>query len=307
MTPLAGDASLRRYFRLSKSDGQRCIVMDAPPETVLSTATFVEMSRRLGASGLSPPDILAQDLESGFLLLEDLGDDLFVRVIADDPVREEPLYQEAVDLLISLHGQCDLARDLPRYDTATAVREASLLAEWYRAFCKGNAFPGPPDPQLNALIARHWARFEDTNGLVLRDCHAENLIWLPDRSGLARIGLLDFQDALCGPPVYDLVSLLEDARRDVSPDLRERMISRYCSALGVRETSLRADFCLLSAQRNMKILGLFLRVWHSQGKDGYLALLPRVWDHLMRDLAHPELTDLRDWVGENLIAPEGVS
>ena len=140
--------------------------------------------------------------------------------------------------------------------------------------------------------------------VVLRDYHAENLIWLPERSGAARVGLLDYQDALEGPPAYDLVSLLEDARRDTSAELRDAMIRQYCEATGQSEAAILAQSALCGAQRNLKILGLFVRLSQTAGKHAYLDLLPRVWGHLQRNLAHPALADLQTWVTTNVPPPD---
>ncbi len=291
--PLAGDASARRYDRLS--GGPRpAVLMDAPPG-VLDVRPFLAVAAWLRERGLSAPEVIAADAPAGLVLLEDLGDDLFSRVLADR--RLEPrLYETAVDLLATLHRMpLDLA--LPRYDDAWLIREAALLVEWYA-------------PELDAAGAADYlaiwrgllpAARVGAEGFVYVDYHADNLLWLPARAGLARIGLLDFQDARLGPPAYDLVSLLEDARRDVEPGLASALVQRYLNARPELDGhAFRAAYALLGAQRNAKILGLFSRLARRDGKPRYLDLLPRVRAHLARDLRHPLLGPLGRWCAEHL-------
>jgi hypothetical protein len=205
------------------------------------------------------------------------------------------------------------AGDVPLYDLATLRREAGLLSAWYLPGACG----APLDPslraRLDAAIAAACAPVAveraDAPGaaLVLRDYHAENLIWLPERAGPARVGLLDHQDALIGRPAYDLASVLEDARRDTAPALRAAMIARYCAAAGLDapgEAAFRTEFAILAAQRNVKILGIFARLCLRDGKPGYVDLMPRVWAHLTRDLAHPALADLRALIHAHVPAPD---
>jgi N-acetylmuramate 1-kinase len=299
--PLAGDASVRRYQRLT--DGPRpAVLMDVPPEA-LDVRPFLRVAGWLRAGGLSAPEVIAADAGAGLVLLEDLGDDLFSRVVADHQL-EPLLYETAVDLLARLHR---LAPDpgLPRYDAAWLLREAALLVEWYA-------------PDLGAAAeADYRAIWRDLlpaarvggEGFVYVDYHADNLLWLPARAGLARVGLLDFQDARLGPPAYDLVSLLEDARRDVAPGLAEAMLQHYLAARPELDPEpFRAAYALLGAQRNAKILGLFARLARRDGKPRYLDLLPRVRGHLAHDLRHPLLAPLARWCADHLqpsAAPHG--
>jgi N-acetylmuramate 1-kinase len=291
--PLAGDASARRYVRVT--GGPRpAVLMDAPP-AALDLRPFLTVARWLRERGFSAPEVIAADPSQGLVLLEDLGDDLFSRVLADR--RLEPLlYETAVDLLASLHrAPADLP--LPAYDDAWLMREAALLVEWYA-------------PDLGAAAAAEFrtiwqellpaARVGDDR-FVYVDYHADNLIWLPARAGLARVGLLDFQDARRGPSAYDLVSLLEDARRDVDPGLAEAMVERYLAARpDLDAAAFRAAYALLGAQRNAKILGLFTRLARRDGKPHYLNLLPRVRAHLAHDLRHPLLAPLQRWFTRHL-------
>jgi hypothetical protein len=236
---------------------------------------------------MSAPHVFAADAESGQVLLEDLGDDLFSRVLAQGG-DERALYEAAVDLLVFLQG-CPPPDGLPAYDDAWLLREASLLPEWYA--------PGTPDDDYRAIWQDLLPQARvGGDGFVYVDYHADNLLWLPGRGGHARIGLLDFQDARLGPPAYDLVSLLEDARREVPAGLAAAMVDRYLAARqDLDSQAFRAAYALLGAQRNAKILGLFSRLARRDGKPAYLALLPRVAGHLQRDLEHPLLAPLRAW------------
>ena len=286
--PLAGDASVRRYERLS---GGPCpaVLMDAPPATI-DVRPFLAVAGWLRAAGLSAPEVLAADPAAGLVLLEDLGDELFSRALARGG-DERLLYQTAVDLLVVLHRVPPPAA-LPRYDDAWLLREAELLLDWY-APDLGSAAAADYRAIWRDLLPAARAGGE---GFVYVDYHADNLLWLPARSGLARVGLLDFQDARFGPPAYDLASLLEDARRDVDPGLAGAMVERYLAARPELDAdATRAAYALLAAQRNAKILGLFARLAQRDGKPHYLALQPRVRAHLRRDLGHPLLTPLRLW------------
>ncbi|MEM9009763.1 MAG: phosphotransferase [Pseudomonadota bacterium] len=293
--PLDGDASMRRYIRLIGPKDRRAMLMDAPPELGEDTRPFLAVTELLHAAGLSAPQVLAADPVQGFLLLEDLGDALYVRE-ATTPARERLLYEAAVDVLAQLHRNPPAGQQrLGPYDAATYATEAALFVEWYVA----GGRPEPPSADLRAEYLGHIAEATAKlapSVLVLRDYHAENLLWLAERRGLARVGLLDYQDALIGHPAYDLVSLLEDARRDTTPELREAMQRHYLETTGAASEPFLAAYAALGAQRNLKILGIFARLARRDGKRAYLAHLPRVWQHLMRDLEHPELTALRAFV-----------
>lgn len=281
---LAGDASNRRYERLQMGT-KRAVLMDAPPAKGEDVRPFVDVTQRLRSAGLSAPNILAQDKTHGFLLLEDLGDDLFARVLETSPDLETTLYAAATDVLISLFD-APAPDDLAPYSSAYMGEMAALAAVWYH-----------PDPTLQSAIQAEITELCERHltgpkGLIQRDYHAENLLWLPQREGIARVGLLDYQDAMLGPISYDLVSLLQDARRDVSPSVQDAMVARFADATNTPRDVLDLQIALLGAQRNLRIIGVFARLWLRDGKSGYLALIPRVWDHLQRDLAHPELSKL---------------
>lgn len=321
-----GDASTRSYFRLA--DGPRkAILMDAPggaeapacppdadPRTrarlgynVLArlagpdTAAFASIAGALSARGFSAPRVLEADLDAGFLVLEDLGDDLFARVI---PARahEGKLYAAAIDALAAIYRSSFEAEPaafgkswrIQDYDDTALLAETHLFLDWY-APERGEA---PSDAARSDWDAAWGAVFGGLNahasGLVLRDYHAENLIWLPDRTAEASVGLLDFQDALFGHPAYDLISLIEDARRDVPRDLAEPLTQRFFERAGLADRdAFDAAAAVLAAQRNAKILGIFVRLARRDGKPKYLDLLPRVAAHFVRDISHPALAPVR--------------
>lgn len=296
VAPLAGDASRRRYRRLSRN-GETAILMENGGDI----APFLRVAAHISARGLSAPAILRADPARGRILLEDLGDDTLSRIAGAEPSRVPDLYAAATDVLVALHSSPPPAWVKP-YGPAEM---AAALAPAFEHYAPGT---GPVArakirAQMQALLA---ALAPETSVLVHRDYHAENLLWLPARRGPARIGLLDFQDALAGHPAYDLVSLLQDARRDVAPEIEVRMIARYCDATGRETERFRAAYALQGAQRHIRILGIFARLSSEAGKPGYLRLLPRVWRHLLRCLEHPELRTLREPLLEHLPAPDAM-
>ncbi len=312
IAPLAGDASNRRYLRIHHRD-HALVLMDAPSNKGEDVRPFVAMTEWLRSLGHSAPEIVASDLASGFLLLEDLGDALFARAITEGAARETELYSAAVDLLTTLAtsrppatiGTAAAKVPLAPYDDAVLRREAALMPDWWMGHAAEKA-PGPDViAEFTGLLDAATADVSCVRDVVvLRDYHAENLIWLPDRTGTARVGLLDYQDALAGHAAYDLVSLLEDARRDTSPELRATMIDRYLDGRsGLDREAFLRDYAVLGAQRNMKIVGIFARLAVRDGKPRYLDLIPRVWEHLMRDLAHPAMSDLSAWVAKHVPPP----
>ncbi len=300
--PLDADASNRSYERL-ELNGHHAILMNAPPDRNEPVTIFANVTEMLRNHDLSAPEIYAQSVDDGLMLIEDLGHGLFANLCADDPSCEMQLYKTAIDLLVKLHAHA-APSSLPPYDMAVYLRETNLLTDWYLPAATGA--PADPDTvtQYQSVVQSACAQLDDQNPiLVMRDYHAENLLWLPDRSGIARVGLLDYQDALAGHRAYDLVSLLEDARRDTAPNLQKEMLEKYIGASGVDRDIFLRDYCILGAQRNLKIIGIFARLSIRDGKDQYVDLIPRVWAHLMHDLAHPQLSVLRDWVAENVPTP----
>ncbi len=298
--PLAGDASFRRYERLVRGR-RRAILMDAPPERE-DVRPFLAIDRLLRAWGFSAPRILATDTGAGLVLLEDLGEESFTLRLARRPADARPLYAAAVDLLVALHRRTPPA-SLPAYDLAELMREARLFAEWY--------LPAHhPDGDVAALTAELEARYRPLlrevadvhRVLTLRDYHADNLHWLVRRRGLRRVGLLDFQDAVRGHPAYDLVSLLQDARREVPVALEEAMIRRYLERAGIADRmAFRRAYHLLGMQRATKVMGIFTRLQRRDRKPRYLAFLPRVREHLERNLAAAGLREVESWLAS--VAP----
>ncbi|MEI4471933.1 aminoglycoside phosphotransferase family protein [Frigidibacter sp. MR17.24] len=296
---LAGDASNRRYERLIEG-GRTAVLMDADPARGEDVRPFLAIARALGERGFSSPAILAADEAAGFLLIEDLGDDLFARVIAADPAREPELYAAATDLLSALHASAPVPGLVP-YDREIMGRFAALSIDWYR---RGATGEGAPSGDFAALVAGLKDRLAPGEPVIaLRDFHAENLLWLPERAGTARVGLLDFQSAMAGNRAYDLVSMLQDARRDVSPAVEARMVARYAETNGLDQGLFGAEYAFCGAQRNLRILGGFARLSMHFGKPHYVDLIPRVWALLQRDLAHPALAPLAAAVAAALPAP----
>jgi len=300
---LAGDASFRRYERLTLN-GAAVVLMDAPPPE--DVRPFLAVAGVLRKLGLSAPALLASDVEAGLLLLEDLGDLTYTRVIdgsrtAPGAPDEAGLYALAIDVLIDLHRKplsAFAAAARPPYDTDRLLAEAALLTDWYLPALRGAP---TPESERAAYLDLWRAVLPAARGvpdtLVLRDYHVDNLMWLPGRAGLAACGLLDFQDAVIGPATYDLVSLLEDARRDIAPELVAAMRDRYLAAFpGLDRAAFATSAAVLAAQRNCKIIGIFTRLWRRDGKPQYLRHIPRVFGLLERDLAHPALGPIREWV-----------
>lgn len=303
---LADDASFRCYDRLSRN-GAPAVLMDAPPPQE-DVRPFLRVARHLSGLGYSAPAILAADEDHGFLLLEDLGDDTFTRVL-DSGGDAAALYGLAVDLLIDLHRRAPetvLFDGLPPYDRDMLMTEVDLLLDWYLPAVSGRTVSPVERQRWHAA----WTPLIDTvmaapRTLVLRDFHVDNLMHLPDRPGLAACGLLDFQGAVAGPAAYDLMSLLEDARRDVDPELAQSLLARYVTMTG---QSQRDDFMtvyhILAAQRHAKVIGIFTRLDVRDGKKDYLRHIPRVWRLLEAALAHPPLAELERWLNTVIPADE---
>ncbi|HWU55996.1 MAG TPA: phosphotransferase [Rhizomicrobium sp.] len=330
VTPLPGDASTRRYARLALGD-RKAMLMDQPQnaESPAAPANASEEARRalgynavarlagadcarfvaaaqwLSAHGLAAPDIYEADPAQGFVVLEDLGDALFAEVLADGG-DESTLYEHAVEVLAKIHAgdaPASLSPEKPLfdYDLTALTAETDLLIEWFLPLALGRK----ASDEETAEHRRLWRSVlsdtaKDRRVFVHRDYHAQNLLWLPERSGVSRVGLIDFQDAVAGSRAYDLISLIEDARRDVSPQIAEAATAHYLAmrraqGAAVNEQEFRHEMAVMAAQRNAKIVGIFARLYKRDGKARYLAFLPRVWAYLERDLEHPALAGLRAW------------
>lgn len=290
--PLAGDASFRRYFRI-RDDARTAMLMDAPPPEE-DPGPFLDVGAWLTKNGHRAPMIHAEDRARGLILIEDFGADRMRDWLDDHPEAELETYRTAIDALVKLHRSPP--GPFAPYNMEVYQREAALLPEWYcpAAGIEVDAvgYAAAWDEVLAPMIPR-----QEPGVTVLRDYHAENIMLLPD----GEQGLIDFQDALVGHPAYDLVSLLQDARRDVSPELEAAMLDHYCAEADCG-ADFGADYARLGAQRNAKIVGIFARLWKRDDKPRYLAFIPRVWAALERDLAHPALAPVARWFDANIPA-----
>jgi aminoglycoside/choline kinase family phosphotransferase len=288
--PLVGDASFRRYFRV-RNGGASAMLMDAPPPHE-DPRPFLHVGKWLIGHGLRAPAIHAEDAERGLVLIEDFGADRMRDWLDENPEHEEAVYTHAIDALVALHA-CPPGPFAP-YDMEVYQREAGLFVEWFCPLQSLEVDEAGWRAAWAAVLEPLLPR--QTPGVtVLRDYHAENIMLLPDGAQ----GLIDFQDALVGHPAYDVVSLLQDARRDVSVELERAMVDRYLSLVG-NTPEFEADYARLGAQRNAKIVGIFARLWKRDGKPRYLAMIPRVWDALERDLKHPALAPVAEWFAANV-------
>ena len=346
ITPLPGDASTRRYFRVAMGS-RKAMLMDQPQHAEQPTAPanatpgerhalgynavarlagadvgrFVATSEFLRAQGLSAPDVYASDPVLGFALIEDFGDFLYDDVLTDggDP---DLLYGAAIDALAKLHVHAAPPalgdKPLHRYDETALIAETDLLPEWFFPVALGRTATTDEIAEHRALWRKVLTPVLDHPSVfVHRDYHAQNLLWLPERNGHARVGIIDFQDAVAGTHAYDLVSLVEDARRDVPPPLAEAMTDRYLAAMQAQGTPLdteefRAQAATIATQRNAKIAGIFARLYKRDNKPRYLDYLPRVWGYLNKDLEHPAMRDLKSWYDARIPLsargkPQGVS
>ena len=339
LSPLPGDASTRRYVRLQR-DGAGAMLMDQPqeaeaPQSPANATTeqrrafgynavarlagadcgrFVAVAEFLRGRGLSAPTVYAADVKNGFVLIEDFGDDLYASALANGDAGEEPeLYDAAIDALAQLHMQAAPRalgdhKELYAYDETALLAEADLMTEWFIPLALGRA-AGDEERDEHRTLWRDALRPVGTASSVFvhRDYHAQNLFWLPQREGAARAGMIDFQDAVAGAPSYDLVSLVEDARRDVSAELAEAMTQRYIAARRKLNAAFdaegyRAQAAVMAAQRNAKIAGIFARLYKRDSKARYLSYLPRVWNYLEHDLQHPALAPLKRWYDRKIPA-----
>ncbi len=329
-----GDASSRRYFRLSRGadvavlmDAPRGAEMPAEPEGASAAdraalgynalarlagpepAAFACVSNELVIRGFSAPKILTADFDQGLLLLEDFGQGVYAKVIAADPQMEAPLYKAAVECLAEIYRSSfpalmcfrDASWRVRAYDEVALLTETHLFLDWYAAD-KGVDISDDARASWDDIWSGLFSVLSaHAPGLALRDFHAENLFWLPERASVAKVGLIDFQDGLFVHPAYDLVSFLEDARRDVSVDLVDPLISQFFDQAKLSdEPTFRRAYAVLGAQRNAKILGIFVRLAERDGKPSYRELIPRVHAHFVKNLSGAEFAPLRDWFAAHL-------
>ncbi len=294
ITPLASDASFRHYYRVRQGQ-ERAILMDAPPDKE-QTWPFVKIATYLSEQGLSPPRVLQHDAALGFILLEDLGDATFTRVLAQQQTMEEALYTAALDVLLHLQHtpyQPDLC---PAYDEALLLKEVMLMPQW---LWHGQ---NVPVEELCATWQATWQALlplcvlpKNKRVLVLRDYHVDNLMHLPARNGVQACGLLDFQDAVWGHPAYDLVSLLHDARRDVPEALQAQLYQRFVTNTENDTADFHEAYTLLGLQRACKIVGIFHRLDYRDGKPQYRQHVPRVWKLIARYNTQPIAKPIALW------------
>ncbi len=299
---LKADASHRTYERIIQNDGKSVIFMDAPPEKE-ETLPFINIAKFLNDNDLSAPKVIKADTNNGFLLLEDFGDESYTKILSNNSAlssatTETEIYENAIDALIHLQNVPTSAIKLDNYDESMLVKESMRFIEWYVSILNGEKLNKTVQEEY-VIILKHLIASTKIlpNVVVLRDFHADNLMWLQNRSGFRKVGLLDFQDAVIGSSVYDLVSLLEDARRDVSPQLADHLITRYLKAFpDISRKDFQAAYSIFGIQRNLKIVG-FCAAQEAKNKNPYyLSLLPRVWRYINHDLKHPLLLPMKAWL-----------
>lgn len=299
--PIPSDASARRYFRISAGE-KNSILMDAPPQKE-DVRAFKQIAAHLKNLGFSAPEIFAANETDGFLLLEDLGEDTFT-VSLQTGVDEKQLYTLGIDTLVALH-KMDANKTAPAwltpYSDEKLLLEASLFPDWYMPGVGVN-LTSAARKEYDALWMEVLPLARAANPtLVLRDFHVDNLVLIDGRPGIGACGLLDFQDALAGHPAYDLMSLLEDARRDISPDLKQQMLARYHDYMKTKNINdFERAFAILAASRHAKVIGIFTRLFVRDNKPVYLKHISRVWKLLQQSLGHPQLANLKDWFDTNI-------
>ncbi len=301
--PLAADASFRRYFRLTHADGRAAVVMDAPPEKE-DVRPFVSVGEILSGFGYSVPRLIAADEADGFLLLEDLGDTTYTRALAAGE-DEHVLYGLATDLLTDLakRGLDGATGRMPSYSDEKLLQEAMLFVDWYLR-------PGvglEVDDAARESFADAWraclpAARCGAEVFVLRDYHVDNMMLLSDRPGIAACGLLDFQDAVIGPASYDLVSLLQDCRRDIPEPVISSAMERYFNAMPeiMDRQAFLSSYRVLGAQRHLKVFGIFARQTVLYGNHGYLVHMPRLWRLTLENLTDEALAPVREWIEKHV-------
>jgi N-acetylmuramate 1-kinase len=296
--PLAGDASFRRYFRVHHGE-KRAVLMDAPPPQE-DPRPFIAVAEYLSGIGLSAPRILHRDLGQGLLLIEDFGDVRMRETVDANIATEMETYKGVVDVLIALHNYAPPSA-LTQQSVALFLEEVGLFTQWYCPTVGLSVDEADYRTAWEAVLTPVMQALEKPV-TVLRDYHAENIMLIDGGAGTARYGLLDFQDALSGHPAYDLVSMLEDARRDVTPSVERAMLDHYVATTGAGP-EFESAYWVLGAQRNTRILGVFSRLWKRDDKPRYRSFQPRMWGLLERDLEHGALAPLKDWFDAN-VPPE---
>ncbi len=319
--PFMGDASARTYEKIHPASGPALILMNSPAQTdgpiirdglpysriahlAEDVGAFVADARLLADQGFRTPRIMAQDLDAGFLLIEDLGNG---KIIDENRVPIDERYLAAVETLAAMHGLSwpsnspvteGVVHEIPPFDRRALLIEVDLLIEWYLPYRLNRAVTEEEKSRFHDI----WNDLIDValageRSFVIRDYHSPNIIWIDDAEGADRIGIIDFQDGLIGPAAYDVASLAQDARVDVSEQLESRLVDHYCVHRGdFDEAAFRTQYAVMAAQRATKVLGIFVRLYQRDGKEGYLPHLPRIETYIRRALKHPQLAQYRAWM-----------
>ena len=294
LIPIKNDASFRKYFRVDKK-----ILMDADPNLGEDVGSFININHVLREFKLNVPEIFTIDKENGFLLLEDLGENIFSQILNSE--NEEQLYKQAIDVLVEIYKK-DLNKFsnftfLEKYSVEKLQDESQLFIEWYlKKYLKINI----KDTDIkdfkdiiNKIFNNLDTKFEK---LVLRDYHVDNLILQKSKLGLKKVGILDFQDAVLGSSSYDLISIIEDVRRPISKDLKNILIKYFIDSTGYDPNQLEKELAFYSVQRNLKILGIFSRLNLRDNKSKYMGYNDNAWKYIESNLNNPTMSDLKVWL-----------
>lgn len=282
LAPLAGDASNRRYFRAYHKTLGHAVIMDAPLKNGNDITPFLNIAQHLRSIGVSSPQIHAADTDLGLILMQDFGDDLVFDMVIRDPSMEHPLYDLALDV-VDIVQRHPPPKDIPNYMAVEMTEAASFAPVWWGQTNETDAVLRPLGDALSSL---DWSN----SVMILRDYHAQNLVWRAGKVGINSLGVLDFQDAMLGHPLFDAASLIGDARRDVTEEVRQNLLTR----LRHQYVDFDRQFAVINVQRNLRILGIFARLCLRDGKAHYLDFVPRVWRNLQADTAQADLAEILD-------------
>ena len=294
LIPIKNDASFRKYFRVDKK-----ILMDADPHLGEDVGSFININHVLREFKLNVPEIFTIDKENGFLLLEDLGENIFSQILNSE--NEEQLYKQAIDVLVEIYKK-DLNKFsnftfLEKYSVEKLQDESQLFIEWYlKKYLKINITDTDIKnfkDIINKIFNNLDTKFEK---LVLRDYHVDNLILQKSKLGLKQVGILDFQDAVLGSSSYDLISIIEDVRRPISKDLKNILIKYFIDSTGYHPNQLEKELAFYSVQRNLKILGIFSRLNLRDNKSKYMGYNDNAWKYIESNLNNPTMSDLKVWL-----------
>tara|TARA_X000000368_G_scaffold352908_1_gene293876 strand:+ start:900 stop:1877 length:978 start_codon:yes stop_codon:yes gene_type:complete len=290
------DASFRKYYRLS---GNNTLIMDAPYESGESVKSFHLIDKILLEMGISVPVIHSIDENNGFILLEDLGDQIFSRILNDE--NEYKLYQNAIDVLAHIYLESNEKKfnkkEIPFYSIDKLLEESNLFCDWFMEKHCQIKLTVKEKLEYQEILKKIFQGIDSTNSsLVLRDYHVDNLILLKDRKGKKQVGVIDFQDAVIGANSYDLVSLLEDVRRPITEDLKEKLIEEYIHITCYDPKQLLKEMRFFSVQRNLKIIGIFSRLKYRDQKPKYMKLIKNAWNFIDLHLEDPNFTELKSWI-----------